>query len=281
MFNKNSFNVFIVSGFVVFTFLLGSASLLLFTPFNTNIIPLSETVSQQNNYLGFDHIYVLSADLNSRRFRSYTAIFKLMKVDFTVFKAFDNNIDRINKFKADNPTYVDTETSTVKMTHYAAYIDAVKSNYTSALFMEDDFDFDFSAATMVPHAVSQLPHDWDYLGLFWNLESRKREDVFIEYSANLARLKRSLWIGGVAYALSASGMRRVLNHGLNNGAPGDVTIAGMIDNLELKAYVVTPLILDHLGSTLEFPSIRMNDTSTMRPYKSRLQNSIFENIRTP
>lgn len=191
-----------------------------------------------------------------------------MNVDYTVFKP-------SSRFKADNPAYVDSEDSIVKMNHFAAYLDA--SKYGNALFMEDDFDFDFSAATIIPHAISQLPYDWDYLGLFWNLGKNKKSDAFSNYSPNLIRLRKSVWIGGVAYALSASGIQKVLECGMGNGIAGDTTIANMINNSTLKAFIVTPLVLDHLGSTLEFPSIRINDTTN--PYKPRIHNSIFMNLR--
>ncbi|KAI8902298.1 hypothetical protein BC833DRAFT_561707 [Globomyces pollinis-pini] len=238
---------------------------------------------QKPFYLGFDHIFIISTGGNSRRYRFMKAQFEAMRANFTLFQAYtDDNQARIQEFMKTFPDFKETESSNVKRSHFGAYHAALQAGYNNVLIMEDDVDFDFAASSLIPAAISQLPlKEWDYLGLFFNLEGSPVEEKLSNATNNLykMKLKQPLWIGGVAYALTKKAMKHLLKEGISNGLPGDVTVRDYIMTGAFNGFVVNPLMVDHLGHSAEFPSQRQN-MGGYPPYKSRLANSIFEALRT-
>ncbi|KAJ3269833.1 hypothetical protein HDV01_000881 [Terramyces sp. JEL0728] len=231
-----------------------------------------------NEHQKFDKIYLMTSDETSKRFRSSAAILQFLNLNFDIIQMVDPSTDTelIKSFLEEYPSFADTESKEVKITHFLAYIDFLINDYDNALFLEDDVDFDMLSCMIISKALEQVPENWDYMGLFYHYDTASN---ITRYSTNLIKLNHSIWIGGVAYALSRKGLQTIFNAGINNTFPGDVTIASLIDQGELDAYIITPLLVDHLGSTNEFPSLRTPNAG-YSDYKTRLGNSIFNILKT-
>lgn len=152
------------------------------------------------------------------------------------------------------------------------------SNYSSALVLEDDADWDVAIRQETPeiaHAIRRLTNgvigpwgfNWDYIALGHCGAGKIPDDNYLVINDNTtgpAEEFRALWgpekdlanhtrfvhgTGGIVctfgYAVSRHGAQKLIKHLSGSGQPLDIDYASMCSGGGLNCYAVTPEIIHH------------------------------------
>jgi hypothetical protein len=118
--------------------------------------------------MGFDHIYVLSAD-DEERMTFMKRQLDFLGVDFEFFhaiKMFDQNDTRYINYPYKQDMKPDWQFTYSTISHRLMYEDAYRRGFEKVLFLEDDVEFEYSAPHMIEAVVKSLPNDWEYINFY-------------------------------------------------------------------------------------------------------------------
>jgi GR25 family glycosyltransferase involved in LPS biosynthesis len=199
-------------------------------------IPETQTSAQHStipNYLGFGHIYVINLKKRPEKLAHMRRCLELLHVNYTVFEALDAK------------SLGWTSTQAITTSHINVLKEALSKNYPDVLVFEDDVDFDFSAALIIPIAKNQLPKEWDYLSLYCNRATGPCDGIAISHYIHKIRPDTNPQLYAVGRALSRKGMQKIVAGLTDLTSPSDVFEGQMIIKKELEAYMMKhPLVID-------------------------------------
>ncbi|KAJ3000621.1 hypothetical protein HDV02_004306 [Globomyces sp. JEL0801] len=223
-------------------------------------------------YLGFEHVFVIIKDNDSKRTRFMKSQFDFLQINYTFIQGSLPDDASVSEFRLRHPDFKSFSFDHVKISHFRVYERALLEGLNNVLIMEDDVDLEMVAPILVSQFILMVVTN----------ESSPLQDKLTKVNTNVYAMKRNtpLWIGGVAYGLSRQGMEKLMDVGVSNGIAGDVTCLEMIMRGDLNGFVVYPMMADHLGHSSEFPSSRfMVGVNHYPPYQTKLRYSTYEAIR--
>ncbi|KAI8895745.1 hypothetical protein BC833DRAFT_567224 [Globomyces pollinis-pini] len=216
------------------------------------------TFVNNQNHLGFSHVYTIVPDLFSKSFKSIYNIFESMGVEYTtVFSIKEDEIERIEKWYEDNPTFALSDDASRKISHLMTMKHAISQKLPNILIVEDTTDWCLTSSTLLNLAIPKLDKNWDFVLLYWDVKGYPDQDVFeTAKTSNIRKLKKDhpLTINPIAYAISAKAMKVISEEGMKNGMTLEKTITDYTRMSTFHSYLMTPLLVDDMTNTKPFPA---------------------------
>jgi GR25 family glycosyltransferase involved in LPS biosynthesis len=205
-------------------------------------LSFKKTPKNLNSTLGFDHIYVINSLSQINRREKMQDVARKLDLEFDFFLALtpENSKPTLDKFNPKsklNPSH-----KAFYINHYKVYESIVNHGYDNALILEDDIDFEFNITSIMHNVRRILPSNWDLLYLSF---CNGWEGVFSDPLPNNGPSYYKLFKSkkpycAHAYAVSSSGVVKLLRRLIPTTLPIDFELINMIQSEQISSYTIVP-----------------------------------------
>jgi GR25 family glycosyltransferase involved in LPS biosynthesis len=208
-----------------------------------NFVSFKKLPKNLNSTLGFDHIYVISPLGQIERREKMKKIERALGLEFEFFLAYTPEISQstLDNFYPHCKLSPHDKASFVN--HYRVYESIARHGYDNALILEDDVDLEFNITSIMHNVHRILPENWDllYLGFCSNWEGVFSEPLPDDNDSSVYKLFESEKpYCKHAYAVSSSGVFKLLRNLIPTTLPMDFELIKMIRSGHVTSYTIMP-----------------------------------------
>ncbi|CAG8603993.1 2396_t:CDS:1 [Acaulospora morrowiae] len=221
--------------------------------------------------LGFGHIYVINLPYRTDRRKKMEAIANALNLDFEIFPA----TSKFDKKTLDAfPGRLDAQYKACWVSHYKIFQSMMENSYDSALILEDDVDMEIDILSIMSGIHHSLPVDWEML--FLGHCGGDSKGPLLGKSQGVELYKSASPICMHAYAVSSTGLPKILREYNTSNMPIDFRSYDLIDKEVITSYSLEPSIVVQVKSYDNPSDItpESNDTET-----DDLRNSTLKFIK--
>ncbi|CAG8567110.1 24862_t:CDS:1 [Gigaspora margarita] len=221
-------------------------------------------VKESNSTLGFNHIYVISHQDQSRR-EQLSRITDTMYLVFDYVDISQDENEISNQFKQSK---LEESQKDIYLTHYKIYRSIVDNRFGSALILEDNSDLELRISSIMFDIHRILPVDWEILFLdHCDNTKSKTEETLSNYNLFKTEKPHCLF----AYAVSYAGAVKLLKK-LDEPTKFtiDIELANLIQSKEFVSYTLSPPIIVPWN-----PDENVSDINSLKNSTIKFVNKIY------